>query len=143
MLIGVTYSPNSGPVLKSRNLHRPLTFMPGAMRKWIVIQSVYTSFFRSYFAPSILRTAWSWSLIVTENGSLKILGFLEQGVLRSDEVGADGVALAGDVMNLAADLLALVADAGRVVGEHPLRAAQVGDAHRRQQDPVQLFGRET
>ena len=71
---------------------------------------------------------------------LEVLGFLEQGVLRSDEIGADGVALAGDVMDLAADLLTLVANAGRVIGEHPLRAAQVGDAHRRQQHPAQFFG---
>ena len=140
MLIGVTYSPNSGSVASSRNLHTPLTFMPGATRKRTGIQSVYTSFRSSYFAPPILRTARSWSLIVTANGSLRSLGFREQRVLRADQVGADGVALAGDVMDLAADLLALVANAGRVIGEHPLRAAQVGDAHRRQQDPAQLLG---
>src|ERR1700733_15573798 len=53
----------------------------------------------------------------------------------------DAVTLAGDVMPLAADLLTLVASARRVVREHPLRAAQVGDAHRRQQNAAQLFGR--
>ncbi len=33
MLIGVTYSPNSGSVPRSRNLHTPLTATPGAARK--------------------------------------------------------------------------------------------------------------
>ena len=48
--------------------------------------------------------------------------------------------IAVDVMDLAADLLTLVADAGRVVRKHPLSAAQVGDAHRRQQHPRSFSG---
>ena len=45
-------------------------------------------------------------------------------------------------MDLAADLLPLVPRPGRVIREHALRAAQVGDAHRRKQHAPQLLRRE-
>ncbi len=53
--------------------------MPGTTRKRTGIQSVYTSLRSSYFAPSILRTARSWSLIVTTNGSLRSSGRSSSG----------------------------------------------------------------
>ena len=60
----------------------------------------------------------------------------------ADQLGLHRVALADDGVDVAADLLALVPAAGRVVGEHPLRAAQVGHAHRREQHAAQLLRRE-
>ncbi len=102
---------------------------------------MYAPFRSSYCAPSTLSSARSRPLIVTRNGSLRFSGSA-QGVLRADQIGANGVAIAKDVMDLSARLFTLIPNAGRVIGEHPLRAAQVGDAHSREQHSVQLLGRE-
>ena len=60
-------------------------------------------------------------------------------VFRADELGPNRVAVADDAMNFAAGLFPLALRPGRVVGEHPLRAAEVRNAHRRQQDAAQLL----
>ena len=73
---------------------------------------------------------------------LQDAALVEVRVIRPDEMGADRVAVAFDAMHLAADPFRLARRPRGVVGEHPLRAAQVGDAHRRQQHAAELLRRE-
>src|SRR5690349_8441197 len=58
-----------------------------------------------------------------------------------EQVTADRIALSRDVMHFAAGLLRMIRRARRVMRKRPLRAANVGHAHRRELHSAQLLRR--
>ncbi len=72
----------------------------------------------------------------------ELAGAGPQRILWSNQICADRAAIAGDVMDVAAGRLAYVPIAGGIKREHALCAAEVGNAHGREQHAAQLLGRE-
>ena len=131
-------------------MHSPLTLTPGATRKADPNPVGVHVLAQLVPRPGDLEDGPVAALDRDDERRLQHAALGEVRVLRPDQVGADHVARPDDVMHLAAGLPRPVLPAGgrvgvgpgRVVGEHPLRAAQVGDAHRRQQHAAQLLRRE-